>query len=74
MRLAPRQQRSRLKSPWTGTSSRTSIPTSFSAFVQTRRRLEAGRIIVAGDIEAERGRGQIEGGEVVGREPGNHWQ
>ena len=45
-----------------------------AAFVQPVRRIEAGRIVVARDIEAAQGRGQIEGGEMVGREPGDHRQ
>ena len=46
------------------------------AFVQPLRRPETGRVVVARDIEAAQhpGRGQIEGGEVVGREPGNDRQ
>ncbi len=47
-------------------------PDSCSPFAQTLRCLEAGRIVVARDIKAEEGRGQIEGGEVVGRETGDH--
>ena len=44
-----------------------------AAFAQPLFRPETGRVVVAGDIEAaqRRGRGQIEGGEVIGREPGN---
>ena len=45
-----------------------------AAFVQPVRRLEAGRVVVAGDIETAQRRGQLEGGEVVGREPGDHRQ
>ena len=43
-------------------------------FVQPVRRFETGRVVVAGDIEAAQCRGQIEGGEMVGREPGDHRQ
>ena len=41
-----------------------------AAFVQPFRRPETGRVVVAGDIEPaqSRGRGEVEGGEVVGRE------
>ena len=38
------------------------------------RRPETGRVVVSGDIEAAQRRGQIEGGEVVGRERGNDRQ
>ena len=37
-------------------------------------RFETGRVVVAGDIETAQGRGQVEGGEMVGREPGDHRQ
>ena len=43
-------------------------------FAQPVRGLEAGRIVVARDIEPVQGRGQIEGGKVVGRKPGDHRQ
>ena len=45
-----------------------------AAFAQPFRRLETGRVVVAGDIEAAQRRGQVEGGEVVGRKPRNHRQ
>ena len=45
-----------------------------AAFSQPLRRPETGRVVVAGDIEAEEGRGQVEGGKVIGREPGNDRQ
>ena len=39
-----------------------------AVFAQPFRRPETGRVVVAGDIEAAqcRGRGQVEGGEMVG--------
>ena len=51
-------------------------PGGEAAFVQSFRRLETGRVVVSGDVEAaqNRGRGQVEGGEMVGREPGNDRQ
>src|SRR5208283_1457264 len=45
-----------------------------AAFVQPGRRFDTGRVVVASDIEAAQGRGQIEGGEVIGRKPGDHRQ
>ena len=47
-----------------------------AAFAQPLRRPETGRVVVARDIEAaqHRGRGQVEGGEVVGRECRDHRQ
>ena len=44
------------------------------AFAQAFRRMATGRVVVAGDIETAQRRGQFEGGEVVGREPGDHRQ
>ena len=44
------------------------------AFVQPFGGLETDRIVIAGDIEAAQRRGQVEGGEVVGRETGDHRQ
>jgi len=44
------------------------------AFTQAFRRMAAGGVIVAGHVEAAQGRGQLEGGEVVGRETGGHGQ
>ena len=36
--------------------------------------IEAGRVVVAGDIETAQRRGQLEGGEVVGRKARGHGQ
>ena len=43
-------------------------------FVQSMHRFAAGRIVVARDIEPGEGRGQLEGGKMVGRKPGYHGQ
>jgi hypothetical protein len=72
MAWGPRRQRSRLKSPWTGTSSRTSRPA-----VRSRKafgRIQTGRVVVVRDIEPAQGRRQFEGGEMIGRQPCNHRQ
>ena len=57
----PRRQRSRLKSAWTGTRSRTSMPAAVPRSCSRVRRLETGRVVVAGDIEAAQRRGADRG-------------
>jgi len=48
-------------------------PGSVAPFVQPLGGITAGRVVVARGIEAPRG-GEFKGSEVIGREPGDHWQ
>jgi hypothetical protein len=42
-------------------------------FAQAVERLEARRVVIAGDIEPAQIRCEVEGGEVIGREGGDQW-
>ena len=61
MPSAPSRQRSTLKSAWTGTRSRTSMPAAAPRSCSRSAALTTGRVVVAGDIEPAQRRGRDRG-------------
>ena len=61
-----------MKSPSLGDRVIASIPASLRSVDQARHRAVAGRIVVAGDVEAAQRRREQDGGEMRGRKRGDH--
>ena len=68
----PSVRRSSLKSPSCGDKAIASIPASVARSSRRRHRAVARGIVVAGDVEAAKGSGKQDGGEVRGRKRRRH--